>query len=318
MIAFRTRLDSAHVVLVFLLVVLSGSAAGGRLLGVLLSLAAFLTFDVAFISPRGTLAVSDPFDWLILFAFLVTSLVAAQLIYTARAARAAVERAEALREAGRLKDALLAAVSHDIRTPLTSIKGLAHEIREDGDDRAVIIEEEADRLNQWVSNLLDVARLNGGAFRLDLQVNAIEDLLGAAIQQFAGRTDRDRIRVRLDPTDDIPLGRFDFVHTLRIVTNLIENALKYSPTDRPVDVTGGRDGSTVVIRVADSGNGLPGGMTARGLEHFARIPDDSSINGSAGLGLSIARGLAEAQAGRVEHTPRTGGGSVFTLRLPGA
>lgn len=317
LLAFRARLDKAHVVLVFLLVVLSGSAAGGRLLGVLLSLAAFFTFDWEFLSPYGTMMVRDPLDWLALVAFLVTSLVAAQLLYTARAERAAVEREEALREAGRLKDALLAGVSHDLRTPLTSIKGLAREISESGDERALVIEEEADRLNRWVSDLLDVARLNGGSLRVDVQVNAVEDLLGAALQQFAGRPERARLHARLDAPDEIPLGRFDFVHALRIVTNLVDNALKYSPPDSPVELTGGMEGTTVVVRVSDAGAGLRADAEER-LEPFARLARAPTSAESTGLGLSIARGLALAQGGSVEHGARPGGGSTFTLRLPAA
>jgi two-component system sensor histidine kinase KdpD len=316
LLAFRSRLDKAHVVLLFLLVVLSGSAAGGRVLGVLLSLAAFFLFDWAFLPPYGTMAVRDPLDWLALVAFLLTSLVTAQLLYTARAERAAVERAEVLREAGRLKDALLAAVSHDLRTPLTSIKGLAREISELGDERALIIEEEADRLNRLVSDLLDVARLDGGSLRLDLQVNAVEDLLGATLQQFAGRAERDRIHARLDAPDEMPLGKFDFVHALRIVTNLVENALKYSPSESPVELSGGLEGTTVVIRVSDVGAGLSPESVDHAFQPFARLDDGAPSVGSAGLGLSIARGLAQAQGGSVEHKPRTGGGSTFTLRLP--
>jgi two-component system sensor histidine kinase KdpD len=318
LLTFRSRLDKAHVVLVYLLIILTGSAAGGRLLGVTLSVAAFLTFDWAFLSPFGSMVVRDPLDWLVLCAFLITSLVAAQLLYAARAARAAVERAEALREADRLKDALLAGASHDLRTPLTSIKGLAREIAESGDERALIIEEEADRLNRWVSDLLDVARLNGGTLRMDIQVNAVEDLLGAALQQFAGRPDRERLHARLLAPDEIPLGRFDFVHTLRIVTNLVENALKYSPPDTPVELSGGVEGGNVVVRISDAGAGLSPALIDRAFEPFARLDDDARATDSAGLGLSIARGLAQAQGGSVEHAARTGGGSTFTLRLPAA
>ncbi|PYP49910.1 MAG: hypothetical protein DMD39_11310 [Gemmatimonadetes bacterium] len=99
-----------------------------------------------------------------------------------RAERAAVERAEALREADKLKDALLASLSHDLRTPLTTIKGLAHELQTLGDERTLIIEEEADRLNRLVTDLLEVARLEGGALPLDIQINAADDLLGAVVQ----------------------------------------------------------------------------------------------------------------------------------------
>lgn len=318
LLTFRARLDKAHVILVYLLVVLCGSAAGGRVLGVLLSLAAFFTVDWAFLSPYGTMMVRDPLDWLALVAFLITSLVAAQLLYTARAERAAVERAEALREAGRLKDALLAGVSHDLRTPLTSIKGLAREISESGDDRALTIEEEADRLNRWVSDLLDVARLNAGSLRVDAQMNAVEDLLGAALQQFAGRPERERLHARLDSPATIVLGRFDFVHALRIVTNLAENALRYSPPASTVELTAGTDGPDVVVRVADRGPGLDPDDVEQVFEPFARLGDGAPPVGSAGLGLSIARGLAVAQGGSVTHAPRPGGGSIFTLRLPEA
>lgn len=315
LLVFRERLDKAHVVLVFLLVVLGASAAGGRALGVSLSVASFLTFDWAFLPPFGTLTVRDPLDWLVLFAFLVTSLVAAQLLYTARAERAAVEREAAAREASRLKDSLLAAVSHDLRTPLTSIKGLAHELSQDGDERAVIIEEEADRLNRLVTDLLDAARVGAGMFPIERQMNALDDLIGAVIQQFAGRADRNRLSASLDRPDEMVIAEFDFVQTLRIVTNLVENALKYSPLDSKVEITGGLENQRLVVRVADRGAGISETHGNRGLD----LPPAQSAperGGSAGLGLTIARGLAVAQGGEVEYAPRPGGGSVFTLSLP--
>lgn len=316
LLAFRSDVDKAHVVLVYLLVVLGASAAGGRLLGVLLAIAAFLTFDWAFLSPFGTLAVRNPLDWLALVTFLVTSIVAAQLLYTARAQRAAVERESATREASLLKDALLAAISHDLRTPLTSIKAFAHEITADGDDRALMIEEEADRLNRLVSDLLDVARLNGGNFAMDIQVNGVDDLLGAVVRQFEGLPDRHRLHAMLDQPDEIVMGRFDFVQTLRIVANLVENALKYSPLDAPVELHGGRDGADVRFRVSDRGAGIPDSEKALVFEPFARITAAPPDAGSAGLGLSIAMGLTRSQGGTLTHSARLGGGTVFSLRLP--
>jgi K+-sensing histidine kinase KdpD len=316
--AFRPNLDKAHIALVFLLVVLGSSASGGRLLGVAIALAAFLIFDWFFLPPYNTLLLRNPLDWVVLVAFLTTSFVAAELLYRARAERAAVERAEALREADKLKDALLASLSHDLRTPLTTIKGLAHELQVLGDERTLIIEEQADRLNRLVTNLLDVARLDGGALPLDIQVNAADDLLGAVVQHVSGRPDRNRLKVALDDPATLSFGRFDFVHSLRILTNLVDNALKYAPVDTPVEVTGGLDDSEIVFRVADRGVGIPATERDRIFTPFYRSEGRTAGAASAGLGLSIARRLAEAQGGTLRYSDRNGGGAVFELRLPAA
>jgi two-component system sensor histidine kinase KdpD len=249
-------------------------------------------------------------------AFLVTSVVAAELLYRARAERAAVERAEALREADKLKDALLASLSHDLRTPLTTIKALAHELQPLGDERTLIIEEQADRLNRCVTDLLDAARLDGGALPLDIQVNAVDDLLGAVVQHVSGRPDRNRLKVSLDDPASLSLGRFDFVHSLRILGNLVDNALKYAPVDTPVDVTAGLESGEIVFRVADRGTGIPPGEQDRIFTPFYRSAGRAADAGSAGLGLSIARRLAEAQSGALTYSERQGGGAVFELRLP--
>src|SRR5690349_2811943 len=316
--AGRPRVGEAHVALVFLLVVLAASAAGGRTLGITIAFAAFVVFDWFFLPPYNTLVVRNPFDWLVLVAFLITSVVAAQLLYRARSERAAVESAEALREADKLKDALVSSLSHDLRTPLTAIKALAHELQPLGDERALIIEEQADRLNRLVTDLLDVGRLNAGALRLDIQVNAVDDLLGAVLQQTSARSDQDRLKVSLDDPATLSFGRFDFVHSLRILGNLVDNAFKYSPPDKPIEVTGGVEGSSVVFRVKDRGAGVPPTERDRVFTPFYRFPGKSGDGQSTGLGLSIARRLAEAQNGSLTYHDRDGGGAAFELRLPSA
>ena len=316
--AARPQVGEAHVALVFLLVVLGASAAGGRTLGITIALAAFLVFDWFFLPPYNTLVVRNPLDWLVLVVFLVTSIVAAQLMYRARSERAAVERAEALREADKLKDALLSSLSHDLRTPLTAIKALAHEMQPLGDERALIIEEQADRLNRLVTDLLDVGRLNAGALSLDIQVNAVDDLLGAAVQQSSGRPDHERLQASLDDPATISFGRFDFVHSLRILGNLIENAFKYSPSNATIELTGGVEDGSVVFRVKDRGAGVPVSERDRVFTPFYRLPGKSADGQSTGLGLSIARRLAEAQGGTLTYADREGGGAIFELRLPSA
>lgn len=504
---WRGTLDKAHIVLVYLLIVLAGSAAGGRALGFTLAGIAFLAFDTLFLPPYGTLVIANPLDWLVLVAFLVTSIIAAQLLTRAqqraedaRARTAEVERlstlgvetlnavraedalraiaqviqstlavdrcdvyitwtpgaepalaassgeldaptsaadaphhtgesvlawvsthgaaaaerldgtfhvpapnvpadgtmdqigetqavrwaefegvrtliaplrvrertvgalrlvrqlgirlvpqqelfldaltyyaalgverarlaaeaehVEAMREADRLKNALLATVSHDLRTPLTTIKALAHVVTQEGaspqDARVHSIEEEADRLAAFVADLLDLSRLTGSALRLNVTVNTAEELIGAAIQRTAGVVGTHPVHVVHAPDAPILLGAFDFVHALRALVNLIENAAKYSPPDSPIEIAARHDEAMLVVTVSDRGSGVPDAERERIFEPFYRpagLPPD--VRG-AGLGLAIARGLAEAQGGTVRYEAREGGGSVFSLILPGA
>jgi two-component system, OmpR family, sensor histidine kinase KdpD len=228
------------------------------------------------------------------------------------------EHVTALREADELKNALLASVSHDLRTPLTTIKALAHDLRMEGHDRAATIEEEADRLNRFVADLLDMSRLNGGAFTVRTELNAVEDLIGAALQRASGMLRQHELTVALDTREPLLLGRFDFVHSLRIVVNLIENAVKYSPPGSVIELSAERQGDVVRIAVADRGVGVPAGEEERIFEPFYRGVRMADGGTGEGLGLSIARRMAEAQGGTVRYEPREGGGSVFVLRLPAA
>jgi two-component system, OmpR family, sensor histidine kinase KdpD len=229
---------------------------------------------------------------------------------------AEAERAEALREADRLKDALLASVSHDLRTPLTTIKALAHDIAGDGDDRAATIEQQADRLNRMVADLLDLSRLNAGELPVRAELNAAEDLVGAAIQQVSGAFSGRELRTSIAWSEPVLVGRFDFVHALRILVNLLENAHKYSPREQPVDIELSREGNMIEISVADRGPGVPAAERERIFEPFYRPERSTPDAGSAGLGLSIALRLAMAQGGTLTYADREGGGSVFTLGLP--
>jgi two-component system sensor histidine kinase KdpD len=231
----------------------------------------------------------------------------------------AAEHADALREADRLKDALLMSVSHDLRTPLTTIKALAHAIASDGDERAVTIEEEADRLNRFVGDLLDLSRLAGGALTVSPEINAAEDLLGVALERVSGAAGARTISVRLDAGEPLLLGRFDFTHALRVLVNLIENAIKYAPDDTPIEVSAHRAGPLrefLEFSVSDRGPGVPDAERARIFEPFYRRAGSAPDAGSAGVGLAIARQLAEAQGGTLDIAPRSGGGSCFTLRVP--
>jgi two-component system sensor histidine kinase KdpD len=309
MLPFREGLSDAHVAIGFLLVVLASGAQAGRRIGLTIAALAFLFFDWFFVVPYGTLAVDKPFDWIVLLAFLAMSVVVTQLVEHAR-------RESALAQRARQRETIVASVSHDLRTPLTTIKALAHDLAASGDERAEVIEAEADRLTTLVEDLLDFSRINSGSFPVNIEANEAEDLLGAALQQVIGASQGRTINVALDPQNPLLFGRFDFTHALRALVNLIQNALKYSGATAPVDIIVRREAEWLSIAVADRGGGVPEAERARIFEPFYRpdgVPAD--IKG-AGLGLSIARGLAELQGGSLTYSDRDGGGSVFTLRLP--
>jgi K+-sensing histidine kinase KdpD len=318
--SFRGDVDKVHMALGYLLVVLGGSAREGRAVGVVLSVVCFLAFNFFLLAPFYTLAIHEPLDWWVLLAFLITGMVAAELFYRTQRAVALAERVEALREADRLKDALMATVSHDLRTPLTSIRALAAELRETGDERAAIIEEEAVRLNRMVTDLLDLSRIRAGALPVSPEVNAAEDLVGAVLAQLRAVEGAEDIHVVLPSDGILALGRFDFVHALRALTNLLENALRHSPPGQPVDLEVTLDGPDLVFRVMDRGPGVPPQDEVRIFEEFSRTGADAEARDrtGAGLGLAIAKRVAEAQGGTVAYRPRPGGGSTFELRLPSA
>ena len=329
MAAVRDGLEKVHVALAYLLLVLAASARGPRALGMAMAVAAFLGFNFFFLPPYQTLGLSDRRDWLVLLTFLAVAGVATQLLHRARreaaeARRRAAEverlsaeaeRAAALREADRLKDALIASVSHDLRTPLTTIKALAHDLGEGGDERAVIIEEEADRLNRFVADLLDLSRLNAGELPLAMEIVAAEDLVGAALQRVSGSVADREIRVELHPGEPLLLARMDFVQSLRVLVNLLENAHKYAPAGTPVDLSVTAEGDRLAFRVADRGPGVPEDERERIFQSFYRRPGVAPDVAGAGLGLSISRRLAEAQGGTLAMEPRPGGGSVFVFTL---
>ena len=313
--AFRASVDTVPPVLIYLMMILGGSVVGGRPLGFTLMLAGFLSIDFFFQAPYDRLSVGKPFDWLVLLSFLTTAAVTTHLV-TAERERAA-EAARRTDEVTAL-GGVLAAVSHDLRTPLTTITALAQAGVARGDANARAIEEEANRLARLVADLLDLSRLKGGALPVHPELNTAEDLVGAAVRQTAGLfTDR-TLETSVDLTEPALVGRFDFVQSLRILTNLLGNAAHHTPAGSPVELSVRREGGLLAFMVADRGPGVAVAERDRIFEPFYRptgAPADGG-RGRVGLGLAISRRLAELQSGTIDYAPRAGGGSVFTLRLP--
>lgn len=309
LLALRPHLNNADVALAYLVVVVVGGARSGRAVGFTLAGFAFAFFDWYFVPPYGTLSVAKSNDWIVLIAFLATSVIVTQLFERAR------HEADAARSA-RMRESIVASVSHDLRTPLTAIKALAHDLAATGDERAELIEAEADRLTVLVSDLLDFSRINSGTMPLSIEANEAEDLVGAALQQVAAAASGRTINVGLDPANPLLFGRFDFANTLRVLVNLLDNALKYSAPDTVIDLSVKREGPWLSFVVLDRGYGVAEEERERIFDAFYRPEGVAPDAKGAGLGLSIARALAEVQGCTLEYSPREGGGSVFTLRVP--
>lgn len=302
LLSIRDRLQSVHAVLPFLLVVLGGSASGGRSLGLALSAVAFIDLHYFFLPYQNSLVMADPLDWIVLVTFLVTSIVSAHLTTQAqqRASEARVRGAEAeiYRAADALKASLIATLSHDLRTPLTTIKALGSKLAQRGESEGRVIEEEADRLNRLVTDLLDLSRLNAGSMPLRLELNMAADLVGAALQRVSGQTADAKVRIVNEDGDSDLAGTFDLAQSVRALGNLVENAVKYSPSEAPVDVSFGRQGGHLWFQVADRGPGVPPTEREKVFEPFYRAPRVAPDVGARASAWRSQAGWLPNRAGR--------------------
>jgi two-component system sensor histidine kinase KdpD len=230
-------------------------------------------------------------------------------------------QAEVLKATEKLQTALLNSISHDLRTPLVSITGALSSLQEDDIEldeatRRSLVEnarEEAERLNRLVGNLLDMTRIEAGALKVASEPCDVQDVIGAALEPLD-----DRLRSRsltIDVPLDLPLVPMDFVMMAQVLVNLLDNALKYSPADAPIEVWTRVDGSEARIQVADRGVGIPPDDLERVFDKFYRVQHPGHVIGT-GLGLSICRGIVEAHGGRIWANNREGGGTIVTITLP--
>ena len=313
---------TANVSLLYLLVVMGAAHWLGRWPAVLASLLAVLSFDWFFVAPRYTLTVTDPAEWLALGVFLLTAMVISQLSALIRQ-RAAVEaQAQALAEADRLKTALLSMVSHDFRSPLTSIKTGVTALLQDGpvwdaaSQRELLsgINQETDRLNRMVGNILALSRLEADAWRPQYEMVPLNELVGTVLDSFSN-AENQRIGVQLEKA---PLEAcLDMVQIVQVLHNLLENALKYSPPASAVELHAAQQNDTLIIEVLDKGDGLTEGEAERVFERFYRAPQwrESALPGT-GIGLAVCSGLVQAHGGTLSAANRAEGGAVFRLALP--
>ena len=241
------------------------------------------------------------------------------LALEARRLRKEVDTVEQLEQANALRTALLQSVSHDLRTPLASIKASVTGLMEGGvgftaEDRASLlatIDTSADRLDRVVGNLLDMSRIQSGATNAILTATAAEDVVAAALSSIAAPSSR----ILVDVSEEVPLVLTDGALLERALANLVSNALAWSPLDQLVRIEAATVAGDVQLRVVDRGSGIPPGDRQRMFQPFQRLGDRSTDAG-VGLGLAIAKGFVEATGGSLDVDDTPGGGTTFTISLP--
>jgi two-component system, OmpR family, sensor histidine kinase KdpD len=233
---------------------------------------------------------------------------------------AEAEAAKPIAAADRMRTALLAAVSHDLRTPLASAKAAVTSLRSDVDWDAADVDEllatadeSLDRLTHLVENLLDMSRLQAGALSLFPRPVGLDEIVAGAL---AGLNPLGR-DVRVDIPEAVPAVLADPAILERVVVNLIENALRYSPAAKPPMITASALGDRVELRVVDRGPGIPEEDRERMFVPFQRLGDTDNTTG-VGLGLALSRGLTEAMEGTLNAEDTPGGGLTMTVSLPAA
>ncbi|MDT5269153.1 MAG: hypothetical protein QOH49_1339 [Acidobacteriota bacterium] len=355
---FGGHVNSTTVALGLLLVVLFVATGWGSRPAVLASLLSVVCFNLFYLPPVGRLSIDAPDNWVALFAFLITAVTAGQL--SARAKRRAEEaeagqrenerlyrelrdaferasQAKALEQSERLKSALLDAVTHDLRTPLTSIKASVTTLLEDFRSRMhvresvaldeegrgemlEVIDEETDRLNHFIEGLVEMARIEAGEMHLRRRWGSVEEIVNAALERAAPRTRGHEVAVQMD--ERLPAVRVDARAVAEVIYTLVDNAAKYSSAGTRIGVFAeGTSNGTVRLSIEDEGPGVPLELRERVFDKFFRaMRDGDSVSrqpAGTGMGLAIAKGIVEAHGGHIHIEDARGrAGSRVVVTLP--
>lgn len=339
MFAFRTHVNLVTVALIFLLFVLFLATVYGSKPALFASFLAMLCFNFFFLPPLYTLTIAEPENLVALFSFLVVAITAGEL--SAKAKRRAEEaerlyqelqkafektsQAEALKRSEKLKSALLDAVTHDLRTPLTSIKASVTMLIEEHEQDSIhltleregrgelleVINEEADRLNDFVQAMVELARLEAGEFDLRKAQSQVEEIISNALQRAEGLTTKHRLEINIQ--ENLPLLSVDSRAIAEVLYNLIDNSAKYSPENSKVQIECKRFDDRIRFSVEDEGKGIKETDREMVFRKFYRA--DKTAKGF-GMGLAIVQGIIEAHDGKIWiEDGRVGSRFVFDLPI---
>lgn len=338
-------MSAATPALLLVVPVVAAAVFGGRGAALLTAAVATGAYNVAFIRPYWTVKIAIEEDAVALGVFLAVASVVGTLVAREEARRQSVDQATAemstlhdrydeveaererlaeetnrlavLEQVDRQRSALLRSVSHDLRTPLATIRAVTSDLGSDtGYDEATkqellaLVGDEAERLDRIVANLLDLSRIEAGALRPERQAVALDELVANRVRRLA-RLFR-QVRVQVDLPADLPLVDADYTQLDQVLTNLLENAARHAPPRSTVRI-GARDrGEMVEVTVADEGVGVARFERERIFEPFRR----GEGSASSGVGLAICRAIVEAHGGAIDVESAPGGGARFCFTLP--
>lgn len=306
------------VAMAFVMVVLFVASAGPLWAALLTSLAAMLCFNFFFLPPVGTWHVNDPQNWIALVALLATSIVASQLSARARARAEERRRADIATERAALSSALLAAMGHDLRTPLTALRVAIDNLTDPAlsatarAEQAGLARRQAAQLTRVFDGILDMARIESRTVQVGPEWCSPADIVHAAVSRVAPALDRHRVSVVIDGDEDV---RVDPRLTAAALANVLENAARYSPAGSTIHIRSAAGAGGIRLSVADEGPGLDRDEVAELFSPLFRGKAGRAAGGGTGMGLAIARGLITAQNGsiRAEDTIQ---GATFVIEIP--
>jgi K+-sensing histidine kinase KdpD len=329
------RITTATAGLALVLPTLAAAYLGGRRAAIVSALAATVAFNLAYLEPYGTLKVNFLDDGIALVVFLLVAVAVGTLVALEAERRELAERraaenlqlyeqreelAAAKQEAeqvGDYRSALLRSVSHDLRTPLATIRAVSSDLRDGGgdydeatkDELLDLVVDEAERLDRLVANLLSLSRIEAGALKPERQAVDVGELVTDRVRRLK-RLLRDR-RLQVDVPFTLPLADVDYTLVDQVVTNLLENAVRHSPAGSTIRVRARERGAWVEVAVSDQGPGVDPELQDQLFEPFR--PGEG---GASGVGLAICRAIVEVHGGSIAAGQANGGGAELVFTVP--
>ena len=345
LVPVRTHVTRATPALVLVLAVVVAGVVGGSIAATVVALLSAAAYNLVFIPRYWTFKVNVADDWVALAVFLFVALAMGLLVAGQTERRRAAEqretelralyehlrtmseereqlaeeatRAQVLERVDEQRAALLRSVSHDLRTPLASIRAVASDLRDgtayDDETRTELLQtvcDEAERLDRIVANLLSLSRIEAGALKPERQAVALDELVADRVRRLGGLFREVRLQIEIPP--DLPLVDGDYTQLDQVVTNLMENAARHAPPASIVRVGAEERNGVVELRVADEGIGVPDWERQRIFEPFRK----GEGSRSSGVGLAICKAIVEAHGGTIDVDRTPGGGATFVVCLP--